>query len=82
MIARWRALDDCGEAQAVTVDGASTTTSWACRDGSTVAMRVVEGGWLAWPSRSASPTPSNPDDFDASRLIADFFVAHPRVAGS
>jgi polyhydroxybutyrate depolymerase len=80
VIARWRALDSCAGPQAVAIDGASTTTSWACGNGSTVAMRVVTGGWHAWPVRSSSPTPSNPDDFDASRLIADFFVAHPRVA--
>jgi polyhydroxybutyrate depolymerase len=81
VIARWRALDSCAGTQTVAVDGASTTTSWACRGGSTVAMRVVTGGWHTWPVRSSSPVPTNPDDFDASRLIADFFVAHPLVAG-
>jgi len=80
VIARWRDLDSCTGAQAVAVDGASTTTSWACRGGSAVEMRVVGGGWHTWPVRSSSPTPSNPDDFDASRLIADFFMAHPRIA--
>lgn len=80
VIARWRTLDSCSGSQTAAVDGASITTSWACRGGSTVAMRVVTGGWHTWPVRSSSPTPSNPDDFDASRLIADFFVAHPRVA--
>ncbi len=81
VIERWRDLNACAANQAVTVDGASTTTSWACGAGSTVSMRVVTGGWHGWPVRSSSPTPSNPDDFDASRLIADFFVAHPRVGG-
>ncbi len=80
VIARWRALDSCAAPQTVAVDGASTTTSWDCQGGSTVAMRVVSGGWHTWPVRSSSATPANPDDFDASRLIADFFVAHPRVA--
>ena len=80
VIARWRVWDSCSAQPAPVVDGNSTTTTWACRGGSAVAMRVVDGGWHTWPVRSASPTPSNPDDFDASRLIADFFVAHPRVA--
>ena len=80
VIGRWRVLDFCTGPQALTVDGASTTTSWACQGGSTVAMRVVDGGWHTWPVRSLSAAPSNPDDFDASRLIADFFVAHPLVA--
>jgi poly(3-hydroxybutyrate) depolymerase len=44
-------------------------------------MRVVSGGWHTWPVSSGSSVPINPDDFDAARLIADFFVAHPRVAG-
>ena len=81
VIARWRTLDSCGASQAVAVDGVSKTTTWSCRGGSAVAMRVVTGGWHTWPGRSSSPTPTNPDDFDASRLIADFFVAHPRAAG-
>jgi polyhydroxybutyrate depolymerase len=80
VISRWRDLDSCPGPQSVAIDGASTTTSWVCGNASTVAMRVVTGGWHTWPVRSSSPTPSNPDDFDASRLIADFFVAHPRVA--
>jgi polyhydroxybutyrate depolymerase len=81
VMARWRALDSCSGPAAVAVDGASTTTGWSCKAGSTVAMRVVEGGWHTWPVKSTSPAPSSPDDFDASRLIADFFVAHPLVAG-
>jgi polyhydroxybutyrate depolymerase len=80
VIARWRSMDGCSGDGTASVDGASTTTSWDCRSGSTVAMRIVTGGWHWWPARSASPTPQFADDFDASRLIADFFVAHPRVA--
>jgi polyhydroxybutyrate depolymerase len=81
VIARWRSLDSCTGAQATAIDGASTTTSWTCKSGSTVSMRIVDGGWHTWPVRSSSPTPTNPDDFDASRVVADFFVAHPLVAG-
>jgi polyhydroxybutyrate depolymerase len=81
VIARWRSLDSCSGPQAAAVDGASTTTSWTCKSGSTVSMRIVDGGWHTWPTRSSSPTPSNPDDFDASRVVADFFVAHPLAAG-
>jgi polyhydroxybutyrate depolymerase len=80
VIARWRNLDACAGTQAVTVDGASTTTSWVCRGGSTVAVRVVAGGYHTWPVSSSLPTPLGPDDFDAARLIADFFVAHPLIA--
>ena len=80
VIAKWRTWDSCQSGQTSAVAGASATTTWSCRGGVTVAARVVTGGCHCWPVRSSSPTPSGPDDFDASRLIADFFVAHPLVA--
>jgi poly(3-hydroxybutyrate) depolymerase len=81
VIARWRQLDACAAAASVTADGASTTTSWACGGGATVAARVVSGGVHAWPGAVAPPyqTSTEADAFDAARLIADFFVAHPRA---
>jgi len=68
VIARWRSLDNCAEASTVAVDGVNTTTTWACAGGSTVATRIQAGGCHCWTS-------------DDSRVIADFFVAHPRVRG-
>ena len=82
VIARWRSWNACGGAPVVTLDGASTTTSWTCRTGSTVSQRIVTGGWHGWPRPSGAATPQNPDDFDAARLIADFFVAHPLAPAS
>jgi polyhydroxybutyrate depolymerase len=64
VIARWRSLDSCTEPPSVSVEGIATTTSWTCAGGSTVATRILAGGCHCWPD-------------DASRLIADFFVAHP-----
>lgn len=66
VIARWRSLDGCGDASRVAADGAATTTIWSCARGSTVSTRIIAGGCHCWPG-------------DASRLIADFFVAHPLV---
>jgi polyhydroxybutyrate depolymerase len=80
VIAKWRGWDGCSGDSAVVTAGASTTTTWTC-GAANVAMRVVSGGWHTWPVSSGSSVPINPDDFDAARLIADFFVAHPRVAG-
>ncbi|MFI5259038.1 MAG: alpha/beta hydrolase family esterase [Candidatus Limnocylindrales bacterium] len=68
VIARWRSLDNCTTAPTTGVDGVATTTAWACAGGSTVSTRILAGGCHCWPG-------------DASRLIADFFVAHPRVTG-
>jgi polyhydroxybutyrate depolymerase len=79
VIAKWRTWDACAGDGDVARDGASTTTTWQCRDGSAVAMRIVEGGWHWWPAASGDATPRNPDDFDGARLIADFFAAHPRA---
>ena len=66
VIARWRSLDGCAEPPSVNVEGAATATAWTCAGGSTVSTRILAGGCHCWPA-------------DASRLIADFFVAHPRV---
>jgi polyhydroxybutyrate depolymerase len=66
VIARWRSLDGCSEPPTVAVDGVATTTAWACSGGSAVSTRIIDGGCHCWPA-------------DASGLIADFFVAHPRV---
>jgi polyhydroxybutyrate depolymerase len=82
VIARWRSLDGCGSASAAELDGPSTTTNWVCEGaGTTVSMRVVSGGWHTWPvvSGALASAGGSPDSFDASRLIADFFVAHPRA---
>jgi polyhydroxybutyrate depolymerase len=67
VIARWRSLDGCTDPPTVTVDGIETATTWVCAGGSTVTTRILEGWCHCWPG-------------DASRLIADFFVAHPRMA--
>ena len=66
VIARWRSLDGCGADTAVSVVGWETTTVWACAGGSTVSTEIQAGGCHCWTS-------------DDSRVIADFFVAHPRV---
>ena len=82
VIARWRSLDRCATSSTVSLDGPSTTTAWACDRGATVSTRVVTGGGHTWPSVSGALASAggSPDSFDAARLIADFFVAHPRVA--
>jgi polyhydroxybutyrate depolymerase len=82
VIARWRSLDGCAATSTSSTDGPSTTTSWSCGGGSTVSQRIVTGGWHTWPkvSGALASASGSPDSFDASRLIADFFAAHPRVA--
>ena len=70
VIARWRSLDGCGTTSRVSVAGSATTTTWACAGGSTVSTEIQAGGCHCWTA-------------DDSRVIADFFLAHPRLpAGS
>ena len=66
VIARWRYLDGCGATSKVTVNSSETTTVWSCSGGSTVSTEIQAGGCHCWTA-------------DDSRVIADFFVAHPRV---
>jgi len=84
VIARWRSLDGCGTATTQATDGPSATTTWTCASGSTVSQRIVAGGWHMWPRVSGALASNGglPDSFDAARLIADFFVAHPRKAAA
>ncbi len=82
VIAKWRTWNACVGSPSVAVDGASTTTNWQCAGGSTLSQRIVAGGWHTWPRSSGAVTPINADDFEAARVIADFFVAHPRAARS
>jgi polyhydroxybutyrate depolymerase len=66
VIANWRSWDKCGAGSNVTVSGSETTTAWSCTGGSTVSTEIQAGGCHCWTA-------------DDSRVIADFFVAHPRV---
>jgi polyhydroxybutyrate depolymerase len=77
---KWRELDLCADSSAVSVSGPSTTTTWHCSQGSTVAMRVVSGGGHAWPKKGIIGSNSPDRSFDASAVIADFFLAHSKAA--
>jgi polyhydroxybutyrate depolymerase len=66
VIEKWRSWDKCGGGSTVSVSGSETTTAWSCTGGSTVATEIQAGGCHCWTA-------------DDSRVIADFFVAHPRV---
>ena len=83
VIAKWRSWDGCADPSTSSVDGPSTTTTWACSGGSAVSTRIVTGGWHVWPNVSGTLASDggSPDSFNAASLIADFFAAHPRAAG-
>ncbi len=83
VIARWRSMDGCdgGDTIGIDADGPSTTTTWSCSAGTTVEQRVVTGGGHTWPRVLGTLASDGgwADSFDAARLIADFFVSHPRT---
>jgi polyhydroxybutyrate depolymerase len=66
VIAKWRSWNNCGAESNVAVSGSETTTVWSCTRGSTVSTEIQAGGCHCWTA-------------DDARVIADFFVAHPRV---
>ena len=49
VMAKWRSCGRLRRRRQGGVDGASTTTSWTCAGGTTVAMRVIDGGCHVWP---------------------------------
>ena len=87
VIGVWREIDGCATTSSVSVSGPTTTTSWRCHAGSTVETKVIAGGAHYWPG---SPDGSlrlpwvadTRQAFDASAVIADFFVAHPHTSGT
>jgi polyhydroxybutyrate depolymerase len=83
VIARWSSLDRCTQPPTISTDGPSATTTWDCAGGTSVGTRIVSGGWHTWPKvdGALASAGGSPDSFDASRVIADFFAAHPRAAG-
>ena len=95
VIDAWRELDGCGDRPSYAYDGPSTTTSWRCRGGSTVSLRIISGGDHNWPGAImpvllvADLTPPEPiwgvgadSSFDGSRVITDFFSSHARSGRS
>jgi polyhydroxybutyrate depolymerase len=92
VIEAWRQLDGCDARGHTTYSGPSITTTWSCRAGSSVALRIISGGDHAWPGTQvqflvlADLTPPQPMDailpdmsFNASQFIADFFASHGRA---
>ena len=83
VIGVWRDVDGCESAQSTSVSGPTTITTWPCRDGTAVQTRIVAGGGHAWPAPTGVLQSRGPGvAFDASRVIADFFVAHRHASST
>jgi polyhydroxybutyrate depolymerase len=86
LVDMWRAVDGCDAPREVT-EGVVTTSSAECPGGRSVVLVTVAGAGHQWPGSSMSPAqrvigadpPS--DAIDATTLIAEFFLAHPRPPG-
>ena len=79
VIGVWREIDGCAASSSVSVSGPTTTTIWPCQDGSTVETKVIAGGEHDWPGSTVKPLSGLHAVFDASVVIADFFMAHART---
>jgi polyhydroxybutyrate depolymerase len=83
VIGRWRELNGCDSAAALTTSGPVTSRTWRCRGGSEVRAMVVQGAGHTWPGTPFSSLPWEPAAaLDASRVIADFFAAHERASAA
>lgn len=79
-MARWRAIDACGDATDVTYDkGDSQCVTWkGCADTTEVTLCKVTGGGHTWPG--GTPVPAlgwTTTDLDATNAMLDFFEKHP-----
>jgi polyhydroxybutyrate depolymerase len=83
LIASWRAVDGCGPPTATTADPVTVETA-TCPSGRAVELVSVAGAGHQWPGAQPNPRgdllgldpPSNA--LDATKVIWDFFEAHPR----
>ncbi|MFF5209228.1 alpha/beta hydrolase family esterase [Streptosporangium sp. NPDC000396] len=79
VIAGWRRVDRCGR-PAVSRSGPVTTELAGCRGGRAVRLTTIDGAGHQWPGgevvREQADPPSR--DLDATAVIWDFFVTHPK----
>lgn len=86
LVDMWRTVDGCDAPREAT-EGVVTTSSAECPAGRSVVLVTVAGAGHQWPGSSTSlaqrvigaDPPS--DAIDATTLIAEFFLAHPRAHG-
>jgi polyhydroxybutyrate depolymerase len=68
-IDRWRVFDGCSAAGTTATQGPVTTSDWSpCKNGSAVRLVTLAGVGHVWPR----------GQYDATRAIWRFFVAHPK----
>jgi polyhydroxybutyrate depolymerase len=78
VVAHWRRANRCSEAETVENSASFTSQRWRGPDRVSVELLSITGGTHAWPGPAQSP--DSPDaSVDASEVIADFFVHHPRA---
>jgi polyhydroxybutyrate depolymerase len=73
----WRQVDHCSGIEEVESSPSASTRRWRGPGGVCVEVLRIAGGTHAWPGPAHSPR--SPDgSVNASDLVADFFVRHPR----
>jgi polyhydroxybutyrate depolymerase len=81
VLRHWRQVNNCSVVEALVDAPPVTTRRWDGPAGVCVESWLIAGGTHTWPGPS-HPSGSADASLDASRIIADFFLNHPRAASS
>jgi len=77
VVAHWRRVNRCTETETLESSTSSTIQRWRGPGGVSVELLSIIGGTHVWPGPAQSS--GSPDaSVEASELIADFFIRHPR----
>jgi polyhydroxybutyrate depolymerase len=77
VVAFWRRVNHCSDTEEIEDSRLADIRRWRGPDGVCVEVLRIVGGTHAWPGPAHSQ--ASPDaSVDASEVIADFFVRHPR----
>ncbi|MFI5287377.1 MAG: alpha/beta hydrolase family esterase [Candidatus Dormibacteria bacterium] len=77
VVAFWRRADHCSDIEEIESSPSAATRRWRGPGGVCVEVLQIEGGTHAWPG-FAHPTGTPDASVEASEIVADFFVRHPR----
>jgi polyhydroxybutyrate depolymerase len=86
VVAKWRAVDDCGQ-PTVSTSGPLTTSMASCPNGRTIELITIAGAGHQWPGSQNKPaqqavlgTDEPSTALNATDVFWQFFAAHPKTS--